>query len=274
MSSPDRPHTASEPTAASSAASATDAAGPPPGPAPRIESLLSGVARPTKGDCPPIDVLASLRPRARPAPAPLRWTEYAWVALPFVGLMIWWLTQDEQRLPGLRAIPAKVVHESTDRLVVVAAPEAPPPTEAAPQTPKSIQTEPPRPADATPPQSPGPDVTELEQALRLRVDSWRQAWAARDVDAYLSHYSPQFKPQKEWDRQTWASNRRRIILSRPDIELGVSELRLERLDAQGWRAHFLQDYASGTYVEEQQPKILEWVLEDGQWLITAERALP
>lgn len=117
-------------------------------------------------------------------------------------------------------------------------------------------------------------MAELEQTLQLRVDSWRQAWAAQDVDAYLSHYSRQFKPQKERDRQTWAANRRRVILSRPDIELKVSELQLERLDAQGWRVHFLQDYASGTYVETQQPKILEWVLEDGRWLITAERALP
>lgn len=188
--------------------------------------------------------------------------------------MIWWLTLNEQRPSRLPAPPVEVVQEGTNRLVAAAARETPPAHEAALQTPKSIQPEPSSPVEATPSQSSGLGPAETEQTLKLRVDSWRRAWAARDVDAYLSHYSPEFKPVKEQDRQTWAGNRRRVILSRPDIELRVTELRLERLDAHAWRVRFLQDYASGTYVEKQQPKILEWVLNDGQWLITAERTTP
>lgn len=271
MNNPDRPQTVSEPPATSSTTRVTDASWHTLGPAPRIESLLSGVGRPSGRDRPPIDVLASLSARALPAPARLRWTVYAWVALPLVGLMIWWLTPNEQRPPRLKAPPLAVVHESTNRVVVAAAPEVPSPDEGATRAPNTLLTAPPSPTEAKPSQSPEPAPAEIEQTLQLRVDSWRHAWAARDVDAYLSHYSPQFKPVKERDRQTWAGNRRRVILSRPDIKLRVSELRLEQLDTQGWRAYFLQDYTSGTYVEKQQPKILEWRWEDGQWLITAER---
>lgn len=274
MSSPDRPHHIPGPTTATGAARAIDAKGQPSGRAPQIESLWSEVGRPSGRHFPPIDVLASLSPRARPAPARLRWTGLVWIALPFLGVMIWWLTQNEQLPPGLKAAPAEAEKEATGPLAVAASTKALPPAEAAPKTPDTIRTEPPPTAEATPSPAAGPHPAEHEQALLLRIESWRQAWATRDIDAYLSHYSPHFKPQKERDRQTWAANRRRVILSRPPITLNVSELQLERLDAQGWGAHFLQDYASGTYVEKQQPKTLVWVLEEGQWLIAAERALP
>lgn len=110
-----------------------------------------------------------------------------------------------------------------------------------------------------------------EEALRQKIESWRLAWASRDIEAYLAHYSAQFKPEKERGRRQWASQRRQVIGSRSGITLIVSALQLRRIDEHRWEARFLQDYASGSFSEKQKPKRLELVLEAGQWLIVSEQ---
>lgn len=114
-----------------------------------------------------------------------------------------------------------------------------------------------------------PPLTEAIVAERL--ESWRQAWAARDVDAYLAHYSAEFVPPNGQTRATWAATRRRIISTRPEITLRVHTVVLQAVSHQQWQARFLQDYAAAGHVENDVPKTLDWVLEDGIWRIAAER---
>jgi hypothetical protein len=206
---------------------------------------------------PPVDVLAALKAQPVAQARPTNTRKYAWVALPFIGLLTWWWTQSLAPSPPVDAspvAPAPVQRSST------------PPTPAA--TPVDA------PAAVAVPAVPETIRAAQEEAVRQRIDSWRQAWANRDVEAYLAHYGAQFKPLKEATRADWVANRRRIIGSRPDISLSLSQMQLQRMDDQRWQASFLQDYASGGYVEKQQPKTLELVQEDGQWFIVAERQTP
>lgn len=208
---------------------------------------------------PSVDVLAALKAQPVAPIRPISTQRYAWFALPFLGLLTWWWMQNVQPSPPVNAspvAPAPVQRSST-----------PPAPAAAPVA---------APAAVAVPAVPDPETIRAaqEDAVRQRIDSWRQAWANRDVEAYLAHYGTQFKPLKEATRAEWAANRRRIIGSRPDIALSLSQLRLLRMDDQRWQASFLQDYASGGYVEKQQPKTLELVQEDGQWFIVVERQTP
>lgn len=211
-----------------------------------------------------VDVLASLksqRPRAPRGPGP---KAIGGVLLLALGMAGWWRATDptapEQSTRAERTVPAA-------RPVDSAVP-------ALPQAPAVSPTIMVSPAHSDVPPTQGDQVispSAAEEALRTRIESWRQAWSARDVDTYLAHYSTGFKPAKEPSREAWASSRRRVISSRSDIQLTLSQMRFQRTDDQHWNVEFLQDYASGGYVEKQLAKSLTWALEDGQWVIVSER---
>lgn len=110
-----------------------------------------------------------------------------------------------------------------------------------------------------------------ENVLRERLEGWRLAWASRDAEAYLAHYSPRFVAANGQTHGDWAVSRRRIISSRPEIVLHLSAIRWLALSPDRWQVQFLQDYAAGGHVEKQLPKTLELVLENGQWNIVSER---
>lgn len=111
----------------------------------------------------------------------------------------------------------------------------------------------------------------VEAQLNQMLESWRQAWSSRDVDAYLGHYSGSFAPQGGQTRPAWAEARRKNIAGRTSISIEVRSLRIERVDPDRFKVAFLQDYASGNYREVAQPKVLELVREGPTWRIVSER---
>lgn len=116
-----------------------------------------------------------------------------------------------------------------------------------------------------------PTVQKNDEALaRELVENWRQAWSNRDGEAYLSHYSPDFAPADGQNRNTWAEGRRKNLASRSDISVQVRDLRIEQLADQQMRLTFLQDYASGRYRENAQPKTLLLARQDARWRIVGE----
>lgn len=128
------------------------------------------------------------------------------------------------------------------------------------------------PADAPTPPPPTPPRT--EDVLTARLESWRSAWAARDVETYLAHYSVHFVPADGQTRQGWATTRRRIISTRPAITLSVHAVTVQAVSSERWQTRFQQDYAAGALVEKNRAKWLDWVQEDGTWRIVAERQMP
>jgi ketosteroid isomerase-like protein len=118
-----------------------------------------------------------------------------------------------------------------------------------------------------------PTRSDEEEAVEM-VENWRKAWSRRDVNAYLGHYSAQFVPASGQSQEQWATKRRTAIAGRADIQVSIRELRTERIDERSMNIAFLQDYASGKYLETAQPKILGLLREDSGWRIVSERALP
>lgn len=165
--------------------------------------------------------------------------------LPVLGIAYWWaLTHNNTPLHS--PIPAS--------------PALTAPTEAS--------------APATAPTVPEPvTVTAVEQQLRERVESWRKAWAARDIEAYLAHYSASFEAANGLSRLDWETNRRRILARPATIVLNIHSLELRPMSADRWAVRFRQDYAAGSFVEKNLDKSLELQREGDQWLIVSERQL-
>ncbi len=164
--------------------------------------------------------------------------------LPVVGLAYWWSQtySNEAQL-----------HSPTPSFPAHAAPaEA-----SAPETPLMV-------AEPVP-------VTAVEQQLRERVESWRKAWAARDIEAYLAHYSARFEASNGLSRVDWETNRRRILARPATIVLNLHSLELRPLGADRWVVRFRQDYAAGSFVEKNLDKSLELQREGDEWLIVSER---
>lgn len=117
---------------------------------------------------------------------------------------------------------------------------------------------------------PARPVDEDEAKARELVERWRQAWAARDVDAYLACYSADFVAANGQSRSTWAAGRRTKLSSQPQITVAVHHMSIERIADNRMQVEFQQDYSSGSYLEIAQPKTLLLVRTSDDWLIAGE----
>lgn len=135
---------------------------------------------------------------------------------------------------------------------------APPSVEAAPAAPAPAPV-----ADPAPP----PD-----NSLALFLTGWRDAWAGRDVAAYLAYYHPDFKGNMVSPAQ-WRSARQRIIgrAGQIELELGQPEIRREGAD-RAWLT-FDQRYRSQV-LNDEGIKQLQLRRIDGRWLIEQEVFTP
>lgn len=110
------------------------------------------------------------------------------------------------------------------------------------------------------------DKTKISQLL----DTWRNAWAHRDIAGYLNAYSQQFTPADGNTRNTWVAARTKKLSAGAPIEIQIREFGIERINDDQFKATFLQDYASGSYQEMARAKTLIIARENGEWKITKE----
>jgi hypothetical protein len=115
--------------------------------------------------------------------------------------------------------------------------------------------------------APSPDNS-LDQFLA----GWRDAWAGRDIAAYLTYYHPAFKGNMVSPAQ-WRAARQRIIgrAGQIELELGQPEIRREGED-RAWLT-FEQRYRSQALSDEGL-KQLQLRKVDGRWLIEQEVFTP
>lgn len=102
------------------------------------------------------------------------------------------------------------------------------------------------------------------------LENWRKAWTQRDIAGYLNSYSQRFVPTDGQPRATWAAARTQKLAPGAPIDIQIRELGIERLNADQFKATFLQDYASGSYRETARTKTLLVARENGEWKITRE----
>lgn len=113
---------------------------------------------------------------------------------------------------------------------------------------------------------------EADQAsMEELLESWRQAWQAKDIPAYLAAYGAAFRPVDGSSRETWVSARTKKLSTNAAIEVLLSDITLERIEDNLFRVSFLQSYASGNYRESSRSKTLLIVRENGHWKIISEQ---
>ncbi len=119
-------------------------------------------------------------------------------------------------------------------------------------------------ASAAPAVKPG-----LQQELEDVTRQWAQDWSSRNFDAYLSHYSESFKPDRFPSRQAWVENRRPRVARSDAISVSVSEIRvIAKGDARA-EVRFRQRYDSRT-LKVNSVKRLVWAKEAQGWKIISE----
>lgn len=116
-----------------------------------------------------------------------------------------------------------------------------------------------------------PSLPALEPQVVAAVEAWRQAWSTRDMTAYLDSYSEAFAPQDGTSREDWVASRYRNVGGRKSIDVQIQRLQVLAVGEGRARATFLQDYTSGSFREQGQPKTLDLVKgADDRWRIVGE----
>jgi outer membrane protein TolC/ketosteroid isomerase-like protein len=120
--------------------------------------------------------------------------------------------------------------------------------------------------------TPSTEASNEDAAIRAAATAWAQAWAAQDVERYLTFYAPEFKPPDGQSRRAWEKLRRARISGPRSIQLSIRDIEVRQRDNDRAAATFRQDYRSDGY-EDSVRKTLELVRDGGRWLIAEERVV-
>ena len=103
------------------------------------------------------------------------------------------------------------------------------------------------------------------------VRAWADAWSRQAVDDYLAHYSEEFQPADGSSRAAWEALRRQRLTRPSFIEVKVTDMEMESVDADRARATFRQAYRADRY-RDVVVKTLELVRDGDRWRIVGEQS--
>lgn len=147
---------------------------------------------------------------------------------------------------------------------VAAAPVADTPPPAATQAPRTVAATALPAAGTDAPAAASGDTTEVESAVR----AWAAAWAAKDMNAYLAAYGPNFAVPAGQSRKAWEADRRARIVGKARISVKVENL-VVTLNGNNATAKFRQEYKADA-LELTNGKTLTLVKAGDRWLIVRE----
>ncbi len=110
-------------------------------------------------------------------------------------------------------------------------------------------------------------------AVAAAITRWAEAWSRRNVVDYLQAYAKNFIPARGMTRDAWAAQRTAAISGAQNIEVAVSDIKIDIKDAKFATSTFVQNYRSSSYKDTVQ-KTLEWESVDGRWQIISETSQP
>jgi murein L,D-transpeptidase YafK len=117
------------------------------------------------------------------------------------------------------------------------------------------------------------DTTNDKASLLDEIENWRKDWQSQNTDEYLSHYSSHFT-SGTMDYNQWASEKRRIQSSKPQVDIKVSHISLihyPNSEKNMIEVTFDQAFRSPV-LDSQMKKRQYWINEDHQWKILYEGA--
>jgi hypothetical protein len=139
--------------------------------------------------------------------------------------------------------------------------------------------------DSLPPEPPEPEIEEEPPAVakvtaekvdpdRLlieQVEGWARAWSDKDFDAYTGYYDSEFRGNLP-THQAWIDYRRKRVVRPGDIEVEVSNIKIDWRGENRVLLDFEQAFDSPTY-SDRVVKRLVFSRRDSQWKITEEWVL-
>ena len=143
--------------------------------------------------------------------------------------------QSEPPIPAPQAVAATAMASQPE---MVSAPQASAPAPAI----EPVQTAPVSPT--------GPAVVSAGPDLRAAVESWANAWSARNADLYLSAYGMEFLPADGAARDQWEQSRRTRLQQSSFIKVGVSDLKIVEHGPEHAQVSFDQHYESDAFSDD------------------------
>ena len=169
---------------------------------------------------------------------------------------------------GLPPQPARTAQGKVTKPVAVASastPAAPAPLVgqgAAPEASKQAIAPTPKPA--------AKHVSDPRRAVLEAVQAWARAWSGQDVDAYLSHYAPDFKTPHGASRRAWEALRRSRVGGPKSIAVTIKTPKVMLESDAKARVTFHQIYRSNRFSASSR-KTLDMVKVGQEWLIQREQ---
>jgi pyruvate/2-oxoglutarate dehydrogenase complex dihydrolipoamide acyltransferase (E2) component len=203
------------------------------------------------------------------------WRFIAFAMLLMLGYMAWVITllnppplimpaafEASAKANAERNVAQKTTAEGmiTPAKPAVTAAEAPKPAAEAP-----------KPAEEAPKPAPAPAAPAKPTAedVAMVVEDWARAWSARDADAYLAFYAPDFNVPGGEKREAWEKGRRQRITAPKSVAVSVEGAKVEFQGDGKASVSFRQQYKSDV-LSAVTNKTLVLVLVDGRWRIQQE----
>ena len=115
------------------------------------------------------------------------------------------------------------------------------------------------------------DKEAARKEVKAAVNSWANAWSAKDVDNYVKSYSAKFVPPNDLSRTKW-QEQRRVRLGKPKyIKVLLDNVRIEMVSEDIALVRFVQTYQSDNYKDQVNKQLLLNKV-DGAWLISKEES--
>ncbi|MDH5426492.1 MAG: tetratricopeptide repeat protein [Gammaproteobacteria bacterium] len=111
-----------------------------------------------------------------------------------------------------------------------------------------------------------------EDEIKLIIDTingWSNAWAAQNVDGYLSYYAPAFRPPNGLSRKNWETRRRQRLRAPRFIRITIADPAVKILGSTTAKLTFEQRYESDRF-KDVSKKVLLMEKIGGQWQILRE----
>ena len=107
-----------------------------------------------------------------------------------------------------------------------------------------------------------------DKQVEAAVRAWADAWASKDMNAYLGSYGQNFDPPGQQARKNWEADRRARIVGKSRISVKLSNL---AIDVQGNKAtaKFKQDYSADS-LNVSSRKTLDMAKVGDRWVIVKE----
>lgn len=116
------------------------------------------------------------------------------------------------------------------------------------------------------------DDAEITVAIEPAIDAWIEAWRAKNINAYLSAYADDFKPENGLSKKAWLAQRKqRLSGKRGDISVSLEDVTITLRNETQVSVQFFQKYASKVYSDEVTKQLdLRFHAAKQRWLITRE----